>query len=73
VILAERLLISLALASAIAYAATPFVISLADRLQFYDQPIGYKGHTSTTDRVRRHRLPFEVGALGLNPCWIHCR
>lgn len=25
------------------------------------------------DRVRRHRLLFEVGALGLNPCWIHCR
>jgi transposase len=24
-------------------------------------------------RVRRHRLPFEVGVLGLNPCWIHCR
>src|SRR5665213_3851518 len=28
---------------------------------------------STTERVRSHRLPFEVGALGLNPCWIHCR
>jgi UDP-GlcNAc:undecaprenyl-phosphate GlcNAc-1-phosphate transferase len=46
--LAERLLIGLALASAIVYAATPFVIGLADRLQFYDQPIGYKGHARPT-------------------------
>jgi len=48
VILAERLLIGLALASAIVYATTPFAISIADRLQFYDKPIGYKGHARPT-------------------------
>jgi UDP-GlcNAc:undecaprenyl-phosphate GlcNAc-1-phosphate transferase len=46
--LAERLLISLALASAIVYAATPYAISLANRLQFYDKPVGYKGHARPT-------------------------
>jgi UDP-GlcNAc:undecaprenyl-phosphate/decaprenyl-phosphate GlcNAc-1-phosphate transferase len=46
--LAERLLIGLALASAIVYAATPYAISLADRLQFYDKPVGYKGHARPT-------------------------
>ena len=46
--LGERLLISLALASVIVYAATPYAISLANRLQFYDKPVGYKGHARPT-------------------------
>jgi UDP-GlcNAc:undecaprenyl-phosphate GlcNAc-1-phosphate transferase len=46
--LTERLLISLAMASTIVYAATPYAITLANRLQFYDKPIGYKGHARPT-------------------------
>ncbi len=47
-ILAERLLIGLALAAAIVYAVTPFAIVAANRLQFYDVPVGYKGHGRPT-------------------------
>jgi UDP-GlcNAc:undecaprenyl-phosphate GlcNAc-1-phosphate transferase len=42
--LAERLLISFAVAAIVVYVMTPYAIDLADRLQFYDKPIGYKGH-----------------------------
>jgi UDP-GlcNAc:undecaprenyl-phosphate/decaprenyl-phosphate GlcNAc-1-phosphate transferase len=48
VALTVRLLIGLAMASLIAYATTPYAISLANRLQFYDRPTGYKGHTRPT-------------------------
>ena len=43
-----RLLAGLAVALTVVYSATPLVIRVADRLQFYDQPIGYKGHRSPT-------------------------
>ncbi len=46
--LTVRLLIGLAIASLIVYATTPYAISLANRLQFYDKPIGYKGHARPT-------------------------
>jgi UDP-GlcNAc:undecaprenyl-phosphate/decaprenyl-phosphate GlcNAc-1-phosphate transferase len=46
--LAERVLIGLALGAGIVYAATPYAIRLADRLQFYDKPAGYKGHLRPT-------------------------
>ena len=46
--LAERLPIGLALAAMVVYATTPFAIGLADRLQFYDKPVGYKGHARPT-------------------------
>ncbi|HEY5343866.1 MAG TPA: MraY family glycosyltransferase, partial [Solirubrobacteraceae bacterium] len=46
--LAERLPIGLALAAMVVYATTPFAIGLADRLQFYDKPAGYKGHARPT-------------------------
>ncbi len=39
-----HLLAGLAVASLIVYAATPYAIALADRLNFYDKPVGYKGH-----------------------------
>jgi UDP-GlcNAc:undecaprenyl-phosphate/decaprenyl-phosphate GlcNAc-1-phosphate transferase len=42
--LAERLLISFAVAAMVVYAATPYAIVIADRLQFHDEPIDYKGH-----------------------------
>jgi len=48
VALTVRLLISLAIASLIVYTATPYAISLANRLQFYDKPVGYKGHARAT-------------------------
>jgi UDP-GlcNAc:undecaprenyl-phosphate/decaprenyl-phosphate GlcNAc-1-phosphate transferase len=43
-VLTVRLLVGLAVASLIVYAATPYAIALADRLNFYDKPVGYKGH-----------------------------
>ena len=43
-----RLLIGLAIASLIVYATTPYAISVADRLRFYDKPTGYKGHARPT-------------------------
>jgi UDP-GlcNAc:undecaprenyl-phosphate GlcNAc-1-phosphate transferase len=46
--LAERLLLSLAIAATVVYTATPYAIRLAGRLQFYDKPAGYKGHTRPT-------------------------
>jgi UDP-GlcNAc:undecaprenyl-phosphate GlcNAc-1-phosphate transferase len=46
--LALRLLIGFAIAAALAYAATPYAIALANRLQFFDKPIGYKGHLAPT-------------------------
>ncbi len=52
--LADRLLIGLAVASGVVYAATPYAIALADRLQFYDKPAGYKGHA--------HPTPYLGGA-----------
>jgi UDP-GlcNAc:undecaprenyl-phosphate GlcNAc-1-phosphate transferase len=44
VALIVHLLVGLVVASLIVYAATPYAIALADRLNFYDKPVGYKGH-----------------------------
>ncbi len=46
--LEARLLFGLALATAIAYAVTPVAIRLAAHFDFYDAPIGYKGHAAPT-------------------------
>ena len=46
--LAERLPVGMALAAVVVYATTPYAIRVANRLQFYDQPIGYKGHARPT-------------------------
>src|SRR5690242_6477685 len=35
-------------ALAVVYSATPLAIRVADRLQFYDKPAGYKGHGRPT-------------------------
>lgn len=43
-----RLLAGVATASLVVYAATPLAISLASRLEFYDQPAGYKAHARPT-------------------------
>jgi UDP-GlcNAc:undecaprenyl-phosphate/decaprenyl-phosphate GlcNAc-1-phosphate transferase len=48
VTLVERLVAGFALAAGLAYFATPYAIALADRLQFYDKPAGYKGHLKPT-------------------------
>ncbi len=49
-----QLLISLAIALGIVYFATPVAIRVADRLEFYDRPVGYKGH-ARADAVPRRR------------------
>src|ERR1700704_5254009 len=46
--LAVRLSLGFALACALAYVATPYAIALADHFQFYDKPVGYKGHLKPT-------------------------
>ena len=46
--LAERLLIGLFVAAGVVYVTTPYAIRLADRLEFYDKPVGYKGHARPT-------------------------
>ena len=46
--LAVRLSVGFAIASALVYVTTPYAISLADRLHFYDKPEGYKGHARPT-------------------------
>ncbi|MDX6723612.1 MAG: UDP-GlcNAc:undecaprenyl-phosphate/decaprenyl-phosphate GlcNAc-phosphate transferase, partial [Solirubrobacteraceae bacterium] len=43
-----RALLGLAVALAVVYSATPLAIRVADRLQFYDKPAGYKGHARPT-------------------------
>jgi UDP-GlcNAc:undecaprenyl-phosphate GlcNAc-1-phosphate transferase len=43
-----RPLLGLAVALAVVYTATPLAIRVADRLQFYDKPAGYKGHARPT-------------------------
>jgi UDP-GlcNAc:undecaprenyl-phosphate GlcNAc-1-phosphate transferase len=46
--LAVRLSLGFAIASALVYVLTPYAIALANRLQFYDKPVGYKGHLKPT-------------------------
>ena len=46
--LALRISLGFALACALVYALTPYAITLARRLSFYDQPVGYKGHLEPT-------------------------
>ncbi len=46
--IAIRLSVGFSIACALAYAATPYAIVAANRLQFYDVPAGYKGHGRPT-------------------------
>ncbi|MDQ3677411.1 MAG: undecaprenyl/decaprenyl-phosphate alpha-N-acetylglucosaminyl 1-phosphate transferase, partial [Actinomycetota bacterium] len=46
--LEARLLLGLALAMTIVYAATPVAIRLAAHFEFYDAPVGYKAHGAPT-------------------------
>ncbi len=43
-----RLGIGAALAAGLAYLTTPLAIATAERLSFYDRPVGYKGHGRPT-------------------------
>jgi UDP-N-acetylmuramyl pentapeptide phosphotransferase/UDP-N-acetylglucosamine-1-phosphate transferase/tetratricopeptide (TPR) repeat protein len=47
-VLSERLLAGLLLSTLVAYAATPIAIGVANRLQFFDLPRGYKAHGRPT-------------------------
>src|SRR5215207_7104228 len=46
--LEARVLTGLALAVAVAYWTTPLAIKVAHRLDFHDEPVGYKGHARPT-------------------------
>jgi UDP-GlcNAc:undecaprenyl-phosphate GlcNAc-1-phosphate transferase len=46
--LEARVLFGLTLASIAVYCATPVAIRVAARLEFYDKPVGYKGHARPT-------------------------
>src|SRR5829696_6540928 len=52
--LEARLLIGLAIALAVVHVSTPLAIRVAERFEFYDKPIGYKGHAAPT--------PYLAGA-----------
>jgi UDP-GlcNAc:undecaprenyl-phosphate/decaprenyl-phosphate GlcNAc-1-phosphate transferase len=71
VTLAERLLVGFALAAAVAYVATPYAIGLANRLQFYDRPAGYKGHLRPTPYLGGAAVMagFVVAALAVDGDW----
>jgi UDP-GlcNAc:undecaprenyl-phosphate GlcNAc-1-phosphate transferase len=47
-VIAERLALSLTLALTTVYLATPVAIAVAERLSFYDEPVGYKAHSRPT-------------------------
>jgi len=61
-----RVVLGLMLASAIVYALTPIAIRLAVRLQFFDLPVGYKGHRAPTPYLGGAAVMtgFVVVALG---------
>jgi len=44
----ERLLVGLILSAIVVYGVTPYAIGIADHFQFYDKPVGYKGHARPT-------------------------
>src|SRR3954468_16042033 len=46
--LETRLLIGFGLATALVFWGTPLAIRVAARFDFYDQPVGYKGHSAPT-------------------------
>jgi UDP-GlcNAc:undecaprenyl-phosphate/decaprenyl-phosphate GlcNAc-1-phosphate transferase len=71
VTLAERLLVGFALAAAVAYVATPYAIALANRLQFYDRPVGYKGHLRPTPYLGGAAVMagFAIAALAVDGDW----
>ena len=46
--LEARLFVGLAIAVAVVHLTTPLAIRVAERLQFYDRPVGYKGHVAPT-------------------------
>ena len=46
--LEARLLISLAAALAVVHLTTPLAIKVAQRFEFFDRPVGYKGHATPT-------------------------
>ena len=54
--LALRVVLGFGLASVLTYLATPHAIALANRLQFHDKPVGYKGHERAT--------PYLGGEIG---------
>lgn len=46
--LEARLLTGLALSLLVVFWVTPVAIRAADRFEFYDKPVGYKGHAAPT-------------------------
>ncbi len=69
--LEARLIAGLALSMAIVYAATPVVMRLAAHLDFYDAPVGYKGHAAPTPYLGGLAVisGFVVAVLALSSDW----
>ena len=65
------MLTGLALAVATVYWATPVAIRVAQRLSFYDRPIGYKGHAAPTPYLGGAAvvLGFLAATLALTGDW----
>src|SRR5215204_4048774 len=66
-----RLLTGLAVAVATVYWATPVAIRVAQRLAFYDRPVGYKGHAAPTPYLGGAAVMagFLVALLALAGSW----
>lgn len=56
---------------AVVYAATPLAIRVADRLEFYDRPVGYKAHGSPTPYLGGAAViaGFLVAVMALAGAW----
>lgn len=69
--LETRLLIGLVTALAVVQLTTPIAIKVAERLEFYDRPIGYKGHDRATPYLGGAAVVagFVVALLLLGGSW----
>jgi UDP-GlcNAc:undecaprenyl-phosphate GlcNAc-1-phosphate transferase len=69
--LEARLLVGLATALLVAHLATPLAIKIADRYQFYDRPVGYKGHDAPTPYLGGAAVVagFLVAVLAMGGSW----
>src|SRR5215207_8679437 len=69
--LEARLLIGLAIALAVVHVSTPLAIRVAERFEFYDKPVGYKGHAAPTPYLGGAAVVagFVVAMLVLGGDW----
>jgi UDP-GlcNAc:undecaprenyl-phosphate GlcNAc-1-phosphate transferase len=69
--LEARLATGLALALAVVYWSTPIAVRIADRFEFYDRPVGYKGHGAPTPYLGGLAVVagYAIAVLALTAEW----